>query len=686
MPLIAFIAGVLLGLTMPLARGQAPDETDAQLERQRAAVAAAREAINRPLDSAPAEEAAPPAPDAPQSTSHRASHLSLALGILLLAAAGALYYFFYHRPRPAAGPPAGAAEPGQAASPQRAPIANPTANNPRFLELAVANQLFTEMESTALVERFQSNVYALMLFLVEQRPRAQALIGKLWGDSIGLAYVDPTKTVLQHDILSRLPKGFAEEHNVIPLYAIENVITVAMADPHNTALQRRLESLMDALVSPVFSLPGQIQAALEIAQISVRTLTDQLSSRLAGAAHEGAKIGRLAEEESWSEFARGLFLLAYKQHASDIHIEPHENNVLIRLRIDGALQEYLNLPLRLFPALSNVIKIMAGLDIGERRRPQDGRITLKLPDRALEFRASCVPTIYGEKIVLRLLGQNEFMAVPGLENLSFSKPILDGIRQIIHSPNGVFFVTGPTGSGKTTTLYAALKALNRKDKNIMTIEDPVEYRLPGVNQVQVNPLAGVTFAVALRAFLRQDPDVILVGEIRDLETATIASQAALTGHLVLTTMHTNNALQAVTRLIQIGVEPFLVAPSIIGVMAQRLVRRLCEHCKEKYELSRAEIEEFFIWDGQPVFFHRAKGCERCNFTGFSGRIAIHELFIIDEATRQHIARNASILDIQKYARDAGFTTMRYDGFKKVLMGLTTVDEINQVTVSMDADD
>jgi type IV pilus assembly protein PilB len=333
-----------------------------------------------------------------------------------------------------------------------------------------------------------------------------------------------------------------------------------------------------------------------------------------------------------------------------------------------------------------VIKIMAGLDIGERRRPQDGRITLKLPDRALEFRASCVPTIYGEKIVLRLLGQNEFMAVPGLENLSFSKPILDGIRQIIHSPNGVFFVTGPTGSGKTTTLYAALKALNRKDKNIMTIEDPVEYRLPGVNQVQVNPLAGVTFAVALRAFLRQDPDVILVGEIRDLETATIASQAALTGHLVLTTMHTNNALQAVTRLIQIGVEPFLVAPSIIGVMAQRLVRRLCEHCKEKYELSRAEIEEFFIWDGQPVFFHRAKGCERCNFTGFSGRIAIHELFIIDEATRQHIARNASILDIQKYARDAGFTTMRYDGFKKVLMGLTTVDEINQVTVSMDADD
>jgi len=684
-----------VGIAAPVLAQASPAAPQANVElpvdRQQAAIDEARSLMNRPLSAAPAAETARPAAESERPPSIMPK-LWLLFGFLLIALAAA--FFYYKSQQPDTTGMADISTPGEAASvravldrkgaaaDKAADVKNINAVNPRFMELAVANQMLTKAERESLSARFQGNDFAIMLYLAVQRPQLKDALGKLWGDSLGIAYTDPTKTIIQYELVNKLPKSFAEQNNVIPLYAVENVITVAMADPRNTALQRQVEGQMDALVSPVFALPDQINAAVEIARISLRALTDQLSEKLAGAAQEGAKIGRLVEEKSVAEFVRGLFLLALKQHASDIHIEPHDNDSVIRLRIDGALQEYLRLPMRIFPSLSNVIKIMASVDIGERRRPQDGRITLKLPDRDLEFRFSCVPTIYGEKIVLRLLGQNQFMAVPSLEDLNFSKTILDGIRKIIESPNGVFFVTGPTGSGKTTTLYAALKELNRKDLNIMTIEDPVEYRLPGINQVQVNQQAGVTFATALRSFLRQDPDVMLVGEIRDLETATIASQAALTGHLVLTTLHTNNALQAVTRLIQIGVEPFLVAPSIIGVMAQRLVRRLCDSCKEKYAITPEEIEKYFTWDGKTeVFFHRKKGCEECNYTGYSGRVAIHELFIIDDEMRNFIARNASILDIQKYAHEVGFTTMRYDGFKKILMGLTTLEEVTQVTVA-----
>ncbi|MFA7157864.1 MAG: GspE/PulE family protein [Kiritimatiellia bacterium] len=695
----AFILSIVIGLYAGAISAQqlAPSAPAAPaanqvVQKQQAAIEEARKLMSRPLASAPEASGLAQATKEEAHPSVMPKVLKI-LGLLLLAVAAAFFFYKSQQPESTAAPEAAAT--GAAASvravlerqesgPGTAGLQGVSASNPRFMELAVANGILTQAERQSLSSRFQGSDFAVMLYLVEQRPQLKDALGKLWGDSLEIAYTDPTKTIVQYELVNKLPKNFAEQNNVIPLYVMENVITTAMSDPRNKELQRQVEGHMDALISPVFALPDQIRAALEIARISLRALTDQLSEKLASASHEGARIGRLAEEKSVAEFVRGLFLLALKQRASDIHIEPHDDDAFIRLRIDGALQEYLRLPMRIFPSLSNVIKIMAGVDIGERRRPQDGRITLKLPDRDLEFRFSCVPTIYGEKIVLRLLGQNQFMSVPSLEDLNFSKPILDGIRQIIESPNGVFFVTGPTGSGKTTTLYAALNALNRKDLNIMTIEDPVEYRLPGINQVQVNPQAGVTFAAALRSFLRQDPDVMLVGEIRDLETAMIASQAALTGHLVLTTLHTNNALQAVTRLIQIGVEPFLVAPSIIGVMAQRLVRRLCENCKEKYALAPEEIQKYFEWDGRTeVFFHRKKGCDECNFTGYSGRVAIHELFIIDDEMRNYIARNASILDIQKYAHDSGFTTMRYDGFKKILMGLTTVEEVNQVALASD---
>ncbi|MBF0585163.1 MAG: type II/IV secretion system protein, partial [Magnetococcales bacterium] len=304
---------------------------------------------------------------------------------------------------------------------------------------------------------------------------------------------------------------------------------------------------------------------------------------------------------------------------------------------------------------------------------------LDLTSRALDFRVSTVPAVHGEKLVLRLLTQLNQREVPDLVDLNFSKHIFDQVKQLIQSPNGIFFLTGPTGCGKSTTLFAAIKAINQPSINIMTAEDPVEYSLPGINQVQVNPAIGLTFAVALRAFLRQDPDVILIGEIRDLETAKIATEAALTGHLVLSSLHTNSALQAVTRLIEIGVEPFLVGPSLIGIMSQRLVRAVCPHCKESYRPPREKLDALFHWDGErEVRFYRGKGCVQCKNTGYLGRLAIHEMVTVSDEMRRLVMERGTSQQIYEAAHRVGYKSMRYDGIKKALRGMTTLEEVNRV--------
>jgi type IV pilus assembly protein PilB len=565
----------------------------------------------------------------------------------------------------------------------------PAIANPAFLDLAVERGLLPARDRASIEQKYPGDTFAILLECLRRAPGNREALGKTWGDSLGLAYVDPGRSIVQAEWLSRLTVPVAAARHVIPLHALNDVVTVAMADAGNRALAQEIEDKLGTFVCPVFAFPDQIEEAIEVAGVSLHSLDGLLdgvqsdAARLSGAGGTGSALMReIAASRSTAEFVRAIMILALKERASDIHIEPTEQDVKVRLRVDGALRELTAFDTAMMPPVVNVIKIAAGADIGEKRKPQDGRITVPLGAQSLDFRFSCVPTIYGEKIVLRLLGQNQSSSVPDLGELGFSRSNLERLRRVIASPNGVFFVTGPTGSGKTTTLYSALRALDRSGLNVMTIEDPVEYRLPGINQVQVNPLAGVTFAAALRAFLRQDPDVILVGEIRDLETAKIAAQAALTGHLVLATMHTNNSLQAITRLIQIGVEPFLVAPSVIAVMAQRLVRRLYGACKERAALAPEEIAKRFVWDGRtPVEVFRPKGCPACHFTGFHGRLAIHELFLVDDATRDLIARNASILDIQRHAAQQGFATMRYDGFKKVLRGLTTFDEVDEVVVA-----
>lgn len=562
--------------------------------------------------------------------------------------------------------------------------------NKRFMELLVINKVLTVDDARKLFDKYKEDTYAVLDYLVKGGVGKKDMLGKLWGDSIGVSYVDLDKTLIQGDSVRKLPEKFARANKIIPLYQFGESITVATPDPLALLVIQEASRLAGVHISPVFSYREDIDDAIEIHYQSDNVLNDFVNRIAENALFKGTskitddQIRKISGDQGVVELVRGMLLLAVKERASDIHLEPGEDFVRVRFRIDGVLHERLKIEHILLLPLVSRLKILANMDIVEKRRPQDGRISLPLTNRSIDYRLSTVPTIYGEKVVLRVLGQIKTRETPDIAELNFSSVNLLHLRKVVESPNGVFFVTGPTGSGKTTTLYAVLKHLNKPGINIMTIEDPVEYRLAGINQIQVNHSIDLDFASALRSFLRQDPDVILVGEIRDAETAKIASQAALTGHLVLTTMHTNNALQAVTRLVEIGVEPFLVAPSIIGIMAQRLVRKICDHCKEKYALTSEQIEELFVWDGKrEVSLYRGRGCEACGHTGFSGRIAIHELFIINDVIRKMIAKDASIIDIQEEARKSGFKTMHYDGIKKVLRGITTIEEVNRVTYNDD---
>lgn len=561
--------------------------------------------------------------------------------------------------------------------------------NSRFLDLAVENHLLTEPEGADLSARFRGNEFAALLYLVNEHPNKKNLLGKAWGDAIGLAYTDLDTTVIQPEAVQQIPREFAEIHQLIPLYAFGGTLSMAAANPGDRNLETLIFNKFNIMPSLSFALPEDIADAIAIVYQSTDELKVAIDELQAGQSKAAANSPDFLTTEQMYEqanssqvvdFTNSLILLAMNEMASDIHIEPDELNVRIRFRIDGILQEKFLVDAAILPPLVSRLKIMAGCDIAEKRLPQDGRIKFTMARRKLDMRFSSVPALYGEKIVLRLLGSTFSRAIPNLDEMDFSVAVLSSIKRASRSPNGVFFITGPTGSGKTTTLYSILKYINTPGINIMTVEDPVEYRLSGINQIQVNTSIDLDFVRVLRSFLRQDPNIILIGEIRDIDSARIAAQAALTGHLVFATMHTNNALQAVSRMIDIGVEPFLVAPSLIALMAQRLVRRICPHCKEKYPAPRTVLDDNFEWDGlSEVFFFQGKGCPKCRGTGFLGRLALHEIFIINNETRTQISQNASIMDVESMALKSGFKPLRYDGLKKVLRGLTTIEEVDRVT-------
>lgn len=508
---------------------------------------------------------------------------------------------------------------------------------------------------------------------------------RMWGDAIGTAYVDPFASVITDEALALIPVEIARKSRCIGLYVLNGVLTAALATPENADLVKRLSQIAGLPVSPVFALPREIDDAITIHYCTEKNLEDSLAEIEQSGVFDqpeliGERLAVFAESNSLTQLLDEIIYFAMRERATDIHIEAQETQSRIRFRIDGMLREMITYSRKLHRALISRLKILCNLNISESRFPQDGRFSMPIGSQTANFRVSTIPSAYGEKAVIRILAMTGKRTMITLDRMMMSQTILTPFKRLIQNPNGIIFVTGPTGSGKTTTLYAALNEINTPGINISTIEDPIEIQLAGVTQSQVNSHIDLKFGTILRALMRQDPDAILVGEIRDQETAKIATEAALTGHIVFATLHTNTAAQAITRLIEIGVEPYMVAPSVIGVLAQRLAARICENCKEAYTPSREQLLRYFREEGlSDVSFYRGRGCPACRGTGYKGRIAFHELVLITEEIRTLISEGRSVQEITRAAAKVGYKPLRYDGLKKVLLGLTTIDEIEQNT-------
>ncbi|MDI1319758.1 MAG: GspE/PulE family protein, partial [bacterium] len=506
---------------------------------------------------------------------------------------------------------------------------------------------------------------------------------RLWSDWLDIAYVDVLASGITLEAAKHIPQEIARMVLAIGLYVIDGVLTVAMATPEDEKLVRRLEQIAQIPISPVFCLPCEIDDAISIIYATERSIADclvELERNALFAEPDLAieRISELAKTETLVHVLNEIIHFALRERATDLHIEPLEIHSRIRFRIDGTLRDILTFPKSLHRAVLSRLKILSDLNISESRLPQDGRFSIPLGTSKANFRLSIVPTMYGEKAVVRVLSSATRRAMITLDSMLMSQRILVPFRRLIRNPNGIIFVAGPTGSGKTTTLYAAIDEINSPRINISTIEDPIEIPVPGVMQSQINPHIDLKFATLLRAYLRQDPDVILIGEIRDPETAKIAMEAALTGHLVFATLHTNTAPQAIVRLMEIGVEPYLVAPSLTAVLSQRRAARICDKCKESYYPSRDVLLKYFTEDNlTEVPFYRGRGCAHCRQTGYRGRVAFHELVVITEEIRQMISERRSVQEITRAAFRGGYRPIRYDGLNKVLLGLTTIEEIEE---------
>jgi type II secretory ATPase GspE/PulE/Tfp pilus assembly ATPase PilB-like protein len=562
-------------------------------------------------------------------------------------------------------------------------VLNP--NSQQFLDRIRERPHFDSgSELKALVERFGATPELVQAVIdAKMVPKDDAC--RYWADSMNVAYVNPQASVITEEAVEKLPHEVAKKTRCIGLYVINDVMTMATCTPADPELLKRLGQIAQIPVSPVFALPQEIAAAVAIHYCTEQGLEESLNALERSNLFDdpdtaGERLTALAEDNGLIKILDEVIYYAMRERATDIHIEAQETESRIRFRIDGNLREILTYSRKLHRALISRIKILCGLNISETRFPQDGRFSMPIGSQSANFRVSSIPSAYGEKVVIRILAMTGKTTMLTLEKMALSQTILQPFKRLIQNPNGIIFVTGPTGSGKTTTLYAALHELNTPGINIATIEDPIEIQLAGVNQSQVNAHIDLKFSTLLRALMRQDPDAILVGEIRDLETAKIATEAALTGHIVFATLHTNSAPQAITRLIEIGVEPYMVAPSIIGVLAQRLAARICESCKEAYYPSRETLAKFFKEETlSEVPFYRGRGCQKCRYTGYKGRVAFHELVLITEEIRTLISEGRSVQEISRAAAKVGYRPLRYDGLKKVLLGLTTIDEIEQNT-------
>jgi len=550
----------------------------------------------------------------------------------------------------------------------------------RIGDLLIESNVVTPEELTRALARQRETRDRLGRVLVSMGLATEEEIAQALAGQLGLQAVDLSVQRVDPAAVRLLPEAIARKHRLIPLYSAEGALLVAMADPLDVFAIDDVEIAAKQPIKAVVAAETQINAAIERAYgmgAAAQALMGEIGEAkdaAAAAATDGA------DDAPVVRLVNLILTQAAKDRASDIHIEPGEQELRVRYRIDGVLQTVMNLGADVHLSLIARVKVLARLNIAERRLPQDGAFEEQVDGRRFDFRVSTIPTLFGERASLRLLDKTQSLL--SLEQLGMQPEARHRYESLIHQPYGIILVSGPTGSGKTTTLVSSLAILNSVDQNIITIEDPVEYQLPGVNHIQVNPRAGLTFATGLRSIVRHDPDIIMIGEVRDVETAEIAIQAALTGHLVLTTIHTNDAPGALARLQDMGIEQFLVASAVIGVVSQRLVRLLCPHCKVP-EPAPAEIvawlESMIKEPLPPAMFHRARGCAQCRHTGYLGRTGIYEVLPMTESIRRLVLGRASASELGEAARAEGMATMRVDGMLKAMRGQTTVEEVLRVT-------
>ena len=516
---------------------------------------------------------------------------------------------------------------------------------------------------------------SLARILIDQGFVDEETLMSVFAKKRGMPFVELSNYPVDISTVAMVPEGLARRYLILPIGFDKNgELIVAVTDPDNVFALDDIRILTGCEIKPVITTESDLLMAIkryykmeEISGIGDEAEEEELSG-----------VREVAEEAPITKLVNLVLARAVGDRASDVHIEPQEKDIRVRFRIDGVLHEFMRSPKRVQAAILSRLKIMANMDIAEQRKPQDGRTTLIIDNKVVDFRVATLPTVYGERVVLRILKKEGILIE--LEKLGFLSKTLKRFESSFTKPYGAILVTGPTGSGKSTTLYATLNVLNSNEKNIITVEDPVEYRLDGLNQVQINPRAGLTFASGLRSILRHDPDIIMVGEIRDHETALIAIESALTGHLVLSTLHTNDAPSAITRLTEMGIEPFLISSAVDCVLAQRLARKLCPKCKEAYEPSPEIRKEFGLPLDKDITLYRAKGCNKCNNTGYRGRIGLYEHMIVSEDIERLTIERASTEEIKKVAISEGMITLQEDGLEKVVKGMTSLEEIMRVVI------
>jgi type IV pilus assembly protein PilB len=550
-------------------------------------------------------------------------------------------------------------------------------------DLLVREALITPEQLESALQEQKANGAMLGTNLVKMGFIEEAELMEFLSKQFGVPATDPSKLDVDQEVIDMIPANIVQKYRIVPISLEGQTLTIAMVDPSNIFIIDDIKFLTRKNIRVTVATESSIKQAMDRFYDAGSNLEDVMGEFTDEGvdvidSSEELDIGELesaAEQAPVVKLVNLILVDAIRKSASDIHIEPYEKSFRVRYRIDGVLYEIMRPPLKLKNALISRLKIMSRLDIAERRLPQDGRIKLKTKGKEMDFRVSVLPTLFGEKVVLRLLDKSNLQL--DMTKLGFEEKQLKNFKEAIHKPFGMVLVTGPTGSGKTTTLYSALSELNKTTENISTSEDPVEFNLPGINQVQIHESIGLTFAAALRSFLRQDPDIIMVGEVRDFETAEIANKAAHTGHMVLSTLHTNDAPSTVNRLLNMGVEPFLVASAVNLILAQRLARRVCTDCKEEVEVLQETLLDLGVPEEDIGKFtcYRGLGCPTCNQTGYKGRIALYEVMPLYDEIKELVLVGASTAEIKREAMRLGMTTLRQSGITKLKVGITTVDEV-----------